>query len=71
MNTNQIISIGLLTGGIALLIFGINAAGSFSSEVSEVFTDTPTDKSMWMIVGGIILAVMGAFGTLRFRGSRT
>ena len=71
MNTYQILSIGLLIGGVVLAIFGFMAADSFSSDVSNVFTGTPTDKSMWMIIGGIVLASVGLFGTLKSRGSRS
>ncbi len=68
MNPYQLISIGLLIGGIVLIVFGISAADSFSSDVSRFFTGTPTDKSMWMLIGGIVLAVAGAIGTLTARG---
>lgn len=65
MNATQLISIGLLVGGIVLIIFGINAAESFSSDVSEFFTGTPTDRAIWMLVGGIVLAIVGLVGTQR------
>lgn len=65
MNPTQLISIGLLVGGIVLIIFGINAADSFGSDVSEFFTGSPTEKAIWMLGSGIILAVIGLFGTLR------
>jgi hypothetical protein len=38
--------------GVILLVFGLNASESFASEVSEVFTGSSTDRSMWMIVLG-------------------
>ena len=71
MNPYQIISIALLIGGIVLIIFGINAAESFSSDVSRFFTGSPTDRAIWMIIGGIVLTVVGLFGTLRAPGSPT
>jgi hypothetical protein len=57
---NKALGLALLAVGIALLIWGISAADSFSSEVSRVFTDKPTDKSMWLIVGGIAATIFGA-----------
>ena len=51
--------IALLVGGVILLVFGLNASDSFASEVSEVFTGSPTDRSMWMIVLGSATAVAG------------
>ena len=54
------LALGLLAGGIALTIFGVNASHSFGSEVSRVFTGNPSDRSMWMIVGGVVMIVAGA-----------
>lgn len=61
----RIVSIGLLAGGIALIVFGINASNSLNSEISRVFSGSPTDKAMYMLIGGIVLTVMGLFGTFR------
>lgn len=62
---NQAIAIALLAGGIVLLIFGFNASESFSSDVSRFFTGSPTDKAVWMLVGGAVLSVVGLIGLLR------
>ncbi len=62
------ISLALLVAGIILIVFGINAMHSFSSDVSRAFTGSPTDKSIWLLVGGAIAAVVGLVGL--FRGSR-
>jgi hypothetical protein len=62
---NRIIGIALLVGGIILTIFGINAAESFGSDVSRFFTGSPTDRSIWMLIGGIIMAIVGLGLTLR------
>jgi uncharacterized membrane protein HdeD (DUF308 family) len=59
------IGLALLVGGIVLLIFGFQASHSFSSDVSRTFTGSPTDKSMWMIVGGAVAAVAGLVMSLR------
>jgi uncharacterized membrane protein YidH (DUF202 family) len=67
---NRIVSIALLVGGIVLMIFGINATNSFSSDVSRFFSGSPTDKAIWMLMGGIIAAVIGLVGTLRGRGDK-
>ena len=64
MNVNLLISITLLIGGIFLIIFGIIAAESFSSDISTIFTGTPADKTIWMFVDGIVLVLVGAFGAL-------
>ena len=62
---NKIISIVLLIGGVMLMIFGIQATNSFSSDISRFFTGSPTDKAIWMLIGGIVAAVVGLAGTLR------
>lgn len=65
---NKPLSLALLVGGIVLMIFGINATNSFSSDVSRFFTGSPTDKAVWMLIAGIVVAMIGLFGS--FRGSR-
>ncbi len=62
---NKGLAIALLVGGIVLAIFGISAADSFSSDFSRFFTGKPTDKAMWMLIGGIVAAVIGLFGVMR------
>ena len=66
---NKTISLALLVGGIVLIVIGVNATNSFSSDVSRFFTGSPTDKAVWMLIGGILAAVVGLAGTLR--GSKT
>jgi len=61
---NKIISTVLLIGGVALIILGISAMDSFTSDVSRLFTGSPTDKSVWMFIGGVIAVVLGASGSL-------
>jgi len=56
---NKAISVVLLAAGIVLIIFGINASQSFSSDVSRFFTGSPTDKSIWLFVGGAAALVVG------------
>ena len=56
---NKIISLALLAGGIVLILVGINATDSFSSDVSRFFTGSPTDKAIWMLIGGSIATLIG------------
>ena len=62
---NKIASIALLIGGVVLMIIGINATNSFGSDVSRFFTGSPTDKAVWMLIGGIVAAIAGLTMTLR------
>ena len=47
---NEIISLILLTGGIALILYGVQAANSVSSGFSRFFTNSPTEKSIWLLI---------------------
>ena len=59
MSTRRIIGSALLVGGILLLVFGLNASDSFASDMSEMMTGSPTDRSIFLQVGGAIAVVAG------------
>jgi drug/metabolite transporter (DMT)-like permease len=65
MTTRRILSLGLIVAGVILLVLGINASESFSSEVSEAVQGAPSDKAIWLLVGGGLLALFGLFGLVR------
>jgi hypothetical protein len=56
---NNIVGLAVLALGIVLLIFGFNESHSFSSNVSRTFTGNPTDRAMWLIIGGSVAVVVG------------
>jgi len=62
---NRAVSRAILAGGILLTIFGAAASKSFSSDISRFFTGSPTDKAIWMLVGGIVAIIIGLVGLLR------
>lgn len=62
---NKGLSLALLVVGIMLTIWGISVSESFSSDVSRAFTGSPTDKALWLLIGGIACAIVGIFGLLR------
>jgi uncharacterized membrane protein YidH (DUF202 family) len=61
----NIFSIALLVGGVVLIILGVQATESFTSSVSRFFTGSPTDKAVFMLIGGIVASVAGLALTLR------
>jgi uncharacterized membrane protein HdeD (DUF308 family) len=65
---NKGIGIALLVVGIVLVIFGFNASDSASSDVSRFFTGAPTNKTLWLLLGGIASAIVGAVMTIRPSG---
>ena len=62
---NKILPLALLTAGVLLIVFGVAATDSFSSDVSRFFTGSPTDKAVWMLLGGTVATVVGLTLTLR------
>jgi hypothetical protein len=67
---NKPVSLGLLVGGIILVIYGISASDSIGSQMSELFTGAPTDKAIWLLIGGAVAAIVGLAGVMR-GGSKT
>jgi hypothetical protein len=65
---NKAFAVALLIGGIVLLVFGFNESKSFSSDVNRFFSGNPTDKAMWMLIGGAVATVAGL--TMTLRGSK-
>jgi zinc transporter ZupT len=68
---NKLISLAILAGGIVLVVFGVAATESFSSDISRFFTGSPTDKAIWMLLGGIVATIIGLAGLSRgqFKGA--
>ena len=56
------ISLALVIGGVLLLYFGGQSLHSFGNEVSKLFTGSPTDKTIWLLVGGAVSTVAGLIG---------
>ncbi|HEX4646762.1 MAG TPA: DUF3185 family protein [Verrucomicrobiae bacterium] len=61
---NKAISVALLVAGVVLLIFGYNASQSFNSQMSHIFNGTPTNRSLWLTISGVVAAVAGLIGLL-------
>jgi hypothetical protein len=62
---NKGMSVALLAVGVVLIIMGVSASESFGSDVSRFFTGSPTDKTVWLLIGGIAATIVGLFGLLR------
>jgi hypothetical protein len=65
---NNVVGLAILAIGVVLLIFGFNASHSFGSDVSRFFTGNPTDKSIWLLVGGAAAVIVGL--VVAVRGTR-
>ena len=55
----KLISLALLVGGIVLIITGFNGSHALASDLSRFFTVSPTDKAVWMLIGGTVAALAG------------
>lgn len=66
---NKFFGLALLVVGVVLLAFGISASESVGSDFSRLFTGKPTDKSIWLLLSGIVCSVVGAGSLLIPRGS--
>ena len=62
---NKPFSLALLVGGIIALVYGVSASDSIGSHFSRFFTGSPTDKTIWLLIGGIVAVALGAAGMLR------
>jgi uncharacterized membrane protein len=69
MQLKQIVGTVLVVLGVVLLIMGIHATDSFSSQFSNFFTGSPTDHAVWLILGGVAAILAG--GMLAMQPFRT
>lgn len=61
----------ILAAGIILVIYGVSASESFGSDVSRFFTGSPTDKTVWLMIGGIVAIIIGLSGAFVFKLNRS
>ena len=64
----KITGIALLSVGVVLLVYGVNASESVTSFFSNMFSGTPSNKTITFLGLGAILTTMGLFSF--FGGTR-
>jgi len=62
----RFVGVGIVVVGVILVIAGLNASDSVSSRFSRLFTGNPTDKTIWLLIGGAVAVLVG--GSLLFTG---
>lgn len=62
---NKAISAALLIVGVILIMHGVNASNSLSSDISRFFTGSPNDRTFWFLLGGVFAGCIGLFGLMR------
>ena len=55
----SVIGIALLVMGVVLMIFGMQASASLGSRLSELFTGAPSDRTLWLLLVGVVAAIVG------------
>jgi hypothetical protein len=64
------ISLALIVGGIVLLYLGGQSFHSFANDISRLFTGAPTNKTIMLILGGVVATIAGLTGLASSSGSR-
>jgi len=62
--------VGIVILGIILVIAGLDASDSLSSRFSRLFTGNPTDKTIWLLIGGAVAVILGVSMVGFRRGQR-
>ena len=68
---NRTAGLGILILGIILITWGVNASDSVASSFSRIFTGSPTNKAVYLVIVGTLLSAMGAGAVLRPPAPRT
>jgi hypothetical protein len=62
---NKPISLALLAVGVMLIVYGVGASDSIGSALTRLCTASPTEKTVWRLTGGGLVAAIGLVGLLR------
>lgn len=54
----SVIGIAVLVVGVVLIIFGMHASASLGSRLSELFTGAPSDRTLWLLLVGVVAALL-------------
>ena len=64
MQLQRLAGLAVLVTGIILLVMGLRAMDSFSSQFSKFFTGSPSDRAVWLTLGGAACIVLGSGAAL-------
>lgn len=67
MSFNRVLGILFLIVGIVLLVFGIKSTHAAGEQIARAVQGRFTQTTMWYIIGGIVLIVIGGGLALRRR----
>jgi len=69
MTVGRIVGIALLALGVVMLVFGFTATDALVERAAKTVTGRYSDQTMFLIIGGIVSAVVG-LGLTIFGGRR-
>lgn len=61
----KVVSLAILIAGVILLAYGLQSRDSVLSTVSEAVTGSPTDRTLWLMILGVVGIIVGGAGVLR------
>lgn len=61
------LAVALIAAGVVLVIWGVSASDSFTSDISRLFSGVLTDRATWLWIGGVAAVLVGMSGLLRGR----
>lgn len=64
MGPSRILGVVLLVVGIVLLVWGLNSSHSVGNQATNLVTGHFTNTTMWYIIGGIVLGLLGLLMTI-------
>lgn len=64
MALSRIIGIVLLILGVVVLLFGFQSSESVADQATEAVTGRYTETTMWYLIGGLALCVLGGLMAL-------
>ena len=56
---NKALGVGLLVAGVVLIFLGIDASDSIGSDFSRFFNGSPSNKDIWLLIGGSVSLTAG------------
>jgi hypothetical protein len=55
----NVVGLVSLVVGVVLIIFGMQASASLGSRLSQLFSGTPSDRTIWLLLVGVVVAILG------------
>lgn len=55
----RLLGIGILAAGVLLAYYGFQETESIMGQAEETLTGSPSDRSLGMIIGGVVLGAAG------------